>query len=107
MKIDEEWRSRVLTTIAEDEDPEERPIVDEIDITKDFLTSDQSFIFSDEIIIFDQKIVTATFVIVDQKVYILFKESLGSMYTPFNLDELAAIVMSPSNPMSAAFRMKD
>lgn len=71
------------------------------------MSSDQCFIFSDEMIVFDQKIVTANFVVVDQKVYILFKESLGNMYTPFDLTELAAVVMSPSNPMSAAFRMKD
>ena len=50
---------------------------------------------------------TASFIIVEQKVYILFKDTLGNMYTPFNLEELAAVVMSPSNPMSAAFRMKD
>ena len=41
------------------------------------------------------------------RVYILFKESLNNMYTPFDLEEIAAVIMSPSNPMSASFRMKD
>lgn len=77
------------------------------DITCDFLSSDQSFIFSDEMFIFDQKIINCLLAVVDQRVYIMFKENMTNMYTPFDLEEIAAIVMSPSNPMSAAFRMKD
>jgi hypothetical protein len=30
-----------------------------------------------------------------------------TIYNPFKLDEIKALVMSPSNPMSAAFVMKD
>lgn len=37
----------------------------------------------------------------------MFKDSRNIVYTPFDIEEIAAIVMSPSNPMSAAFRMKD
>jgi len=37
----------------------------------------------------------------------MFKDSLRNMYTPFDLMDIAAVIMSPSNPMSAAFRMKD
>ena len=77
------------------------------EITRDFLSCDQSFIFSDELIIFDSKIIETIFAIVDQKVYILYKDTKMNVYTPFDLEELAAVVMSPSNPMSAAFRMKD
>lgn len=36
----------------------------------------------------------------------MYKDTFVNMYTPFDLEELAAVVMSPSNPMSAAFRMK-
>jgi len=39
-------------------------------------------------------------------VYILYKESKASVYVPFSLEEVQAIVMSPSNPLSAAFHMK-
>jgi len=58
-------------------------------------------------IIFDQKIITCYLAIVDQRVYILFKDSMANVYTPFDLEELSAVVMSPSNPMSAAFKLKD
>ena len=75
--------------------------------TCDFLTSDQCFIFSDELIIFDQKIMTCLLAVVDQRVYIMYKDSFVNVYTPFDLEELAAVVMSPSNPMSAAFKLKD
>jgi len=71
------------------------------------LTSDQTFVFSDEMIIYESKILTTFFVIVEQKVYILYKESKMNAYPPFDIEEIAAVVMSPSNPMSAAFRMKD
>jgi len=37
----------------------------------------------------------------------MFKDTLRNMYTPFDLTEIAAVIMSPTNPMSAAFRMKD
>ena len=74
--------------------------------TCDFLTSDQCFIFSDELIIFDKKIMTCLLAVVDQRVYIMYKDTYVNVYTPFDLEELAAVVMSPSNPMSAAFRMK-
>ena len=77
------------------------------EITRDLLTSDQSFVFSDELTIFDRKLVATLLVVLDQRVYILFKDSLNVVYTPFDLEEIAAVVMSPSNPMSAAFRMKD
>ena len=91
----------------EEKEEEKRPIVAREDLTRDFLTSDQAFIFSDEMIIFDQRIITSVLAIVDQKVYICYKDTLANLYTPFDLEELAAVVMSPSNPMSAAFRMKD
>ena len=91
----------------EEKEEEKRPIVVREDLTRDFLTSDQAFIFSDEMIIFDQRIITCVLAIVDQRVYILYKDTNGNLYTPFDLEELAAVVMSPSNPMSAAFRMKD
>ena len=109
---DEEWRARVGESFS-DEDEEDkkqrepRPVIDVNDITRDFLSSDQSFVFSDEMIIYDTGIVNAYLVIVDQRIYIMFKESLSNMYTPFDLEELAAVIMSPSNPMSAAFRLKD
>ena len=103
---DEKWKEE-NDFILDEEEKAERPVIDEADVTRDFLTSDQSFVFSDEMIIFDQKIHTSVLVIVDQRVYILFKDSLQNMYTPFDLEELAAVVMSPSNPMSAAFRLKD
>ena len=44
---------------------------------------------------------------VDTKVYMIFKGNKTSIYWPFDLQELSAIVMSPSNPMSAAFKLKD
>ena len=38
----------------------------------------------------------------------MFKNNASSnLYTPFDLEELQAVVMSPSNPMSAAFKLKD
>lgn len=38
----------------------------------------------------------------------MFKNKTSSnLYTPFDLEELQAVVMSPSNPMSAAFKLKD
>ena len=38
----------------------------------------------------------------------MFKDKThANLYTPFDLEELSAVVMSPSNPMSAAFKMKD
>jgi len=77
------------------------------DITQDYLTSDQAFVFSDEITIFHDKIVEAVLTIVDMQVYFLFKSTKSSIYKPFELTELSAIVMSPSNPMSAAFKLKD
>ena len=82
-------------------------MIDVNDITRDFLSSDQSFVFSDEMIIYDTGIVNSYFAIVDQRIYIMFKESMRNMYTPFDLEELAAVIMSPTNPMSAAFRFKD
>ena len=110
---DEKWRERVEAAAenanSDDEsvEKEPRPKIGLDDLsTRDFLTSDQCFIFSDELTIFDQKIMTCIFTIVDQKVYIMFKDSMINVYTPFDLEELGAIVMSPSNPMSAAFRMK-
>ena len=33
--------------------------------------------------------------------------ALSILYTPFDLEELSAVIMSPSNPMSAAFKIKD
>lgn len=33
----------------ENENQEEKPFINEQDITRDFLTSDQSFVFSDEV----------------------------------------------------------
>jgi hypothetical protein len=77
------------------------------DITRDYLSSEQAFIFSDQITIFHEKIVEACLTIVDMKVYFMFKSTKSSIYKPFDLSELSAIVMSPSNPMSAAFRLKD
>ena len=72
------------------------------------MSSDQSFIFTDEIILYDQKVITCNLAIVDQRVYIMFKNMTSSnLYTPFDLEELQAVVMSPSNPMSAAFKLKD
>jgi len=56
---------------------------------------------------FDQKIITCNLAIVDQRVYIMFKDSNANLYTPFDLEDLSAVVMSPSNPMSAAFKLKD
>jgi len=58
-------------------------------------------------LIYESKILHTYLIVVDQRVYILYKESKSSAYAPFDLEEIAAIVMSPSNPMSAAFRMKD
>ena len=49
---DDEWRARVEAQGSDDE-KEARPIIDVNDITRDFLSSDQSFIFSDEMIIYD------------------------------------------------------
>ena len=46
-------------------------------------------------------------VIVDSQIFLFYKESLVTIYNPFRLNEVAALVMSPSNPMSAAFLMKD
>ena len=46
-------------------------------------------------------------VIVDCKVYLMYKDSKRTIYTPFDLTELTSLVMSPSNPMSAAFKLKD
>ena len=37
----------------------------------------------------------------------MFKDSKKTIYTPFGLQELTALVMSPNNPMSAAFKLKD
>ncbi len=108
---DEEWRARVGESFSDDEeerkDREPRPVININDITRDFLSSDQSFVFSDEMIIYDTGILNSYFAIVDQRVYILFKESMKNMYTPFDLEEIAAVIMSPTNPMSAAFRLKD
>lgn len=104
---DDKWRARVEAQGSDDE-KEARPLIDVNDITRDFLSSDQSFIFSDEMTIYDQKIITCNLAIVDQRVYILFNDKAHSnLYTPFDLEELQAVVMSPSNPMSAAFKMKD
>ena len=58
-------------------------------------------------IIYESKILQTFLVIVEQRVYIIYKESKKNAYSPFDLEEIAAVVMSPSNPMSAAFRMKD
>ena len=58
-------------------------------------------------LIFESTILPTFLIIIDQRVYILYKESKSSAYAPFDLQEIAAVVMSPSNPMSAAFRMKD
>ena len=77
------------------------------DIEKNYLTSDRVLVFSDEITIYQKKIIDATLVIVDCKVYLLYKDSKRTIYTPFDLTELTSLVMSPSNPMSAAFKLKD
>ena len=106
-RLDEGWH-RELEAQGEDAEPIPRPLVDENNITRDILTHDQSFIFSDEMIVYDdRKIVNTEFYIVDQRFYIVFKDSRNIVYTPFDIEEVAAVVMSPSNPMSAAFRMKD
>ena len=76
-------------------------------MTKDVLTCDQTFVFSDEIILFDNRVIECILVIVDQRVYLMFKDTLRNVYTPFDLEELSAVIMSPSNPMSASFRLKD
>ena len=81
---DEQWRARVeeqaqkaeqAGTSVDEEDKEPRPLIDDQDITRDFLTSDQSFVFSDEMIIFDNRIIECTLAIIDQRVYILYKET--------------------------------
>ena len=54
------------------EESEGRPVITLDDIVQDYLTSDQSFVFSDAITIYQKKIIDATLVIVDQKVYFLF-----------------------------------
>lgn len=105
-KLDEGWRERVEAA-GEGDEPEPRELVDVNDMTRDLLTSDQTFVFSDEMIIFEAKILHTFLIVVDQRIYILYKESKMSAYAPFDLEEVAAVVMSPSNPMSAAFRMKD
>ena len=46
-------------------------------------------------------------VIINSQIYLFYKESMVTIYNPFKLDEIKALVMSPSNPMSAAFVMKD
>ena len=49
---DDKWRARVEAQGSDDE-KEARPLIDVNDITRDFLSSDQSFIFSDEMTIYD------------------------------------------------------
>lgn len=53
-------------------------------ITKDYLTSDQAFVFSDEFTLYmDTKIVESVIVMVDNFVYILFKDSKATILKPF------------------------
>lgn len=90
------------------EDEDEKPYIDENDITRDFLTSDQTFVFSDEVLLFfDSRIIECILVIVDTTIYVLYKDTYRNILSPFELEELSAIIMSPSNPMSAAFKLKD
>ena len=107
-QVDEEWQKQVNEGKVDPDDEEAKLLVDENDITRDFLSSDQTFVFSDEVTLyFDGKIIECILVIVDQTVYLLFKDTYRNIISPFNLIELAAVIMSPSNPMSAAFKMKD
>jgi hypothetical protein len=64
-------------------------------------------LFSDEVSIFQNKVIASAMVIVDSEIYFFYKESMVTIYNPFKLDEIKALIMSPSNPMSAAFVMKD
>jgi len=64
-------------------------------------------IFSDEISIFQNKVIASVMVIVDSEIYLFYKESNVTIYNPFKLEEIRALILSPSNPMSAAFHMKD
>jgi len=73
----------------------------------DYLNSDQVRIFSDEISIYQSKVIASIMVIVDSQIFLFYKESMVTIYNPFKLNEIEALVMSPSNPMSAAFLMKD
>ena len=87
---DEEYEARVKEIEAagkdiEDEESLEREHVKVEDITQDYLTCDQSFIFSDEITIYHEKITEAVLVIVDTKVYLIFKANQTSIYKPFDL----------------------
>ena len=110
-QVDDEYKEKLqrLQDGEEFDDDEsfEKKYVTNADITTDYLTCDQVFIFSDEITIYHEKIQNAILAVIDTKVFLLFKESKSSIYRPFDLEELSAIVMSPSNPMSAAFKMKD
>ena len=46
-------------------------------------------------------------VILDKMVYFVYKESKCLVLDPLKLGQISALVMSPSQPMSAAFKLND
>ena len=58
-----------------EEEKEPKPVITIADVEQNYLASDQAFVFSDEITIYQKKIIESTLVIVDRKVYFLFKDS--------------------------------
>ena len=88
--VDEEYEAKVAKLEeegknVEDEESLEKIVLQECDVTQNYLTCDQSFIFSDEITIFHEKITEAILCIIDTKVYVLFKSNKTSVYRPFDL----------------------
>ena len=46
-------------------------------------------------------------VVLNNVVYLLYKDSKNTMYTPFKVKDIAAMIMSPTLHTAAAFKLRD
>lgn len=84
-------------------------------VARDLLTCDEALIFADDVRVYQPPGPSSgkaehacILVIYNGKVFLVYGESKLTIYSPFDLlSEVKALVMSPSNPLSAAFHLKN
>ena len=74
----------------------------------DFLQSNQVPIFTDNITLYrDGEMFKCHLCIIDVMVFVLYREKKTLAQTPFKIEDLEEMIMSPSQPTSSAFKLKD
>lgn len=72
------------------------------------LDENNDLLFSDILYIYQEKKVIETLLtVLHNTVYLMYKDSKNTMYTPFKVKDIQAMIMSPTLHTAASFKLKN